>query len=223
MERIPFNILLATVSSCLVVVACGHLNRHPRSGYYDEGLASGPRVADYYDERATYQKELAREELGLVGEGELSEQESQRVMDRARLRQLEKRIETHRERSQYYAIKGYLASDKERIAFLKIPSFETRARWLQNRGISEVEERLIESYGKVIDEKDIALGMPRQAVRESWGDPDLVEVAGRSQFGNERWHYNKDISSSDGFNRERRIIYFESGLVAGWETLNEGK
>jgi hypothetical protein len=70
----------------------------------------------------------------------------------------------------------------------------------------------------LIEKNDVSVGMSQKAVTESWGDPDLVEVAGDPIYGNERWRYSRYISSNDGYNKQVRVIYFESGRVVGWET-----
>lgn len=71
----------------------------------------------------------------------------------------------------------------------------------------------------LIEANDVAVGMNQQAVRESWGDPDSVESAGKELYGNQAWRYTKMVSSHDGYKKEIRIIYFESGRVIGWESL----
>ena len=59
--------------------------------------------------------------------------------------------------------------------------------------------------------------MSKQAVRESWGEPEAIEVAGNPVFGNERWRFIEQIASSEGYQTEGRMIYFEGGRVVGWE------
>ena len=61
--------------------------------------------------------------------------------------------------------------------------------------------------------------MTTDQVQESWGEPDLVEVAGNPVYGNKRWKYRKFVSSEDGYTQQTRIVYFEAGKVSGWETL----
>lgn len=72
------------------------------------------------------------------------------------------------------------------------------------------------SHGKVrvkraIETRDIILGMTRQDVMQSWGEPVQREVAGNGGSGHERWTYG----SRYNFNRARTVI-FENGRVAGW-------
>jgi outer membrane protein assembly factor BamE (lipoprotein component of BamABCDE complex) len=52
-------------------------------------------------------------------------------------------------------------------------------------------------------------GMSKAEVHKVWGEPNSVAIAGQPQFQNERWTYVKE----GGVSR----IYFESGVVQGWE------
>lgn len=74
----------------------------------------------------------------------------------------------------------------------------------------------------LIENGDIAIGMSREAVRESWGTPQVVEVSGTSKFGNERWTYREYLPSRDGYVSQDRVIIFKSGRVAGWKTAAAG-
>ena len=62
----------------------------------------------------------------------------------------------------------------------------------------------------------IRMGMTLKDVRRLWGTPTDVEVAGDPTDGNFRWTYPsstvRDLASS-------RVVTFESGRVAGWETV----
>ena len=57
-------------------------------------------------------------------------------------------------------------------------------------------------------------------MKKSWGLPDSVEVAGNPIYGNERWRYKRYTPSPEGYRLQSRIIYFESGKVAGWEQVD---
>lgn len=65
---------------------------------------------------------------------------------------------------------------------------------------------------RAIDSRDVVLGMTRQHVMQSWGEPLQREVAGRGATGNERWTYGSRYSL-DG----SRTVIFENGRVAGWQ------
>lgn len=63
---------------------------------------------------------------------------------------------------------------------------------------------------------DVFLGMPMSGVRKNWGEPDQVLTAGESRE-NQKWVYrysDPQAIGEDGF----RVLYFEKGTVAGWET-----
>jgi hypothetical protein len=191
------------------------MERDPRSGYNQADSADS--VREFYQEREDKDELDAREELGYSGRA-LTEQERYRLDQRMRLRRMESNIESKRDRQQYYSIRGVLRSDNERMAFLALPNYETKQRWLQNRGYLKEEAAYPENVAKTIEAQDIALGMSRKAVRESWGDPDFVENAGDPMYGYERWNYHRFTPGSDGYQKENRIVYFESGRVVGWET-----
>jgi hypothetical protein len=161
--------------------------------------------------------EDAKEELGL-GSRPLSDDERIAVESRVRLKRMESRLATKREKKQYYDVRSALNSDRERIYFLSLPTYEARERWAQQRGIGGGgEEVYSEPIAKTIEANDIALGMTQKAVTQSWGDPDAVEVAGNPLYGYERWRYNRYISGNEGYQKELRIVYFEGGRVVGWE------
>jgi hypothetical protein len=68
----------------------------------------------------------------------------------------------------------------------------------------------------LVSRPGIQMGMNRSEVRKLWGTPADVEVAGDANAGNFRWIYplstHRDLADS-------RIVTFESGRVAGWETV----
>jgi hypothetical protein len=60
--------------------------------------------------------------------------------------------------------------------------------------------------------------MPQDYVRRSWGEPVNVEISGNPIYKNERWKYQRQVSTAQGFRKETRFVYFEGGRVVGWET-----
>jgi hypothetical protein len=62
-----------------------------------------------------------------------------------------------------------------------------------------------------IEARDVILGMTRQQVMESWGEPQQREVAGSGGAGHERWTYGTRYSLGSS-----RVVIFENGKVAGW-------
>jgi hypothetical protein len=218
MDRKTFARKSLLVLACLGLSACSTLfNRDPRSGYADSASATY-RATDFYEERDKYREEQAREEMGWELGRSLSENERAALEIRLRLNRLETKLESQREKRQYYQVKGMMRNDRERIAFLSLPSVEARERWANARGLVANDESHPDEIASLIEKNDVSVGMSQKAVTESWGDPDLVEVAGDPIYGNERWRYSRYISSNDGYNKQVRVIYFESGRVVGWET-----
>ena len=64
---------------------------------------------------------------------------------------------------------------------------------------------------RAIEMRDVVLGMTRQDVMASWGQPAQREVAGRGTGGHERWVFGSRYSLSGS-----RTVIFENGKVAGW-------
>lgn len=59
-----------------------------------------------------------------------------------------------------------------------------------------------------VQNEEIIVGMPKNAVERSWGYPVRVDVAGDPRFENERWAYNRHGTI--------QYVYFENGQVKGW-------
>jgi hypothetical protein len=156
--------------------------------------------------------------MGVSPAYELNSHETEVVNTRIALKKAEKALEGKREREQYYKNKPYLRNDRERLEFLGLSSFEARNRWLNARGIHASSVTHSPEFQALVDVNDITLGMTKQAVRDSWGEPDLVEVAGNPLYGNERWHYSEQTSSTEGYRSQQRMVYFDSGRVSGWES-----
>jgi hypothetical protein len=72
-------------------------------------------------------------------------------------------------------------------------------------------------YG--LETGEIVVGMKMDDVVTVWGRPRDIEVAGDPRFGNQKWIYHEGVSSRWGL-RPLRVIYFEEGRVAGWETAS---
>lgn len=138
--------------------------------------------------------------------------------NKSKIRELEKRLSTKQEKQTYSKLLPWFMSDEERIMFLSQSSFENKQEWIQNSGILSRQNQLTQKYRRVIDNQDIAIGMPNELVKKSWGDPIQVETSGNPLYKNEKWRYIRSITSSEGFKQERRIVYFENGKVVGWET-----
>lgn len=200
--------------------SCSLLQRHPDSGYLGAEFQESNSAVDFYQSRRLRQEQLAFEELGINPSQPLNEQDQSSIEQRLRLKRMEAAIPTKLQKQQYYRYQAFLKSDQDRILFLQIPTIEARERWIQGLGISDTDNGgYSDEMAKLIESNDIAIGMSQKAVTESWGDPEIVEVAGNPIYRNECWKYSKYISSEDGYRREMRLIYFEGGRVIGWETM----
>lgn len=203
------------LSISLGLMACTSLTRSPKSGYYDTNYQE--TEDNFFVEQDNYQQKLAKDELGYSQTRELNPDERRAIQARLELKRLEESIPSLMEKKHYYQYKPHLKNDLHRIYFLNLPSLEARERWAAYKGISSSPTSFTSSINQLIEKNDVAYGMSREAVRESWGDPDMVEYAGNPMYGNERWKYSKMVSSFDGYSNETRLIYFESGKVVGWE------
>ena len=157
-------------------------------------------------------------ELGFNPRGGLSEGEIERVKGRYLAKRLEKQIDSPKLRDQYSRVLPWLASDSEKIEFLNIPSLEGRQAWINQKSIWNRANRLNGEMKNLVEGQDIAIGMPQDLVRKSWGEPVAIDVSGNPVYKNERWKYLKQISTPQGYRQENRIVYFEGGRVVGWDT-----
>jgi hypothetical protein len=208
------SLLMIGLSSCSLP------QRHSDSGYLGTEFQESNSAVDFYQTRNLRQKQLAIEELGINPSQALNENDQSSIEQRLRLKRMEAAIPTKLQKQQYYRYQAFLKNDLDRILFLQIPTIEARERWVQGLGISEIDNGgYSDEMAKLIESNDIVIGMSQKAVTESWGDPEIVEVAGNPVYRNECWKYSKYVSSEDGYRREMRLIYFEGGRVVGWETM----
>lgn len=201
---IPLALLLTT--------GCMNLRRSAGSGYMHQAFES-TAAQDRRNEEMT----LAASALGFADTRELSDDQEEAILIRIELRKAESRLSGEAERDQYFINKPYMSSDRERLSFLGKGSIEERQLWLEARGINGAHTAHPPAIQGLINENDITTNMTKQAVRESWGEPELIEVAGNPIYGNERWHYSEQVSSTEGYQTERRTVIFESGRVVGWQ------
>ncbi|MFN7729645.1 MAG: hypothetical protein ACK5P7_10855 [Bdellovibrio sp.] len=190
---VPFEVMVFVF--CSALCACGLLERHPESGYSN-------RLSPHQLKRS--QTISSRED-------------SRSIEKKTRLKQLENSISTKKELEQYSRVLPYLKDEDERIYFLSMPGYEARQKWLKDENINSRTLQAGETYKELIEAQDIGLGMTQNWVRKSWGEPDNIEVSGNPQFRNERWKYNKYVSTPDGYKLEKKIVYFEGGRVVGWD------
>ncbi len=156
-------------------------------------------------------------ELGFDPKKGLSRSQKIQIDQRKKVRTLERRLDSQKERLQYSKVLPWLESDEEKIDYLSIPSIEGRQAWINKNRIWSRAKNL-KDYSNVMEAQDIAMGMPSDYVKKSWGEPDGVEVSGNPIYKNERWKYLRQISTPQGYRQEKRLVYFEGGRVVGWET-----
>ncbi len=196
------TLLRSLVSNFLLValvlgqMSCASFERSSSSGYMDwrEGDSAEVSVTEKgYNERVKYRSR------------------------RSDIERLESNLRTESEYEFYSQAKPALKTEKEKKEFLSQKGKESQKRWLASRGISETS--LYDTNVRTaIDEGDVVLGMSKDAVLKSWGDPENIEVAGNPDFGSERWVYTHFEGSPEGYQKQERMIYFERGKVVGWET-----
>jgi hypothetical protein len=184
----------------LLATACSLVQRSPESGY-------GEKQDSWSNIKRTSQVDRSTNE----------DVEEQHLSQKTILRHLENAISTRKELEQYSKALPWFKNDKEKIEFLKLPDFEARQQWLQDNDFSSRAQSITDSMKELVDAQDIAVGMPEALVKKAWGDPESVEVSGNPQFHNFRWHYNRYVSTPDGYKKERKVVYFEGGKVVGWE------
>ena len=201
----------SAVALALLMCSCSTFHRSRESGYSAARAGQG-----FGRDRKAFDRERSANELGFQAP-ELSNDQLQAVDLHTRLRRAEDRLEGKRERDQYYKNKPYIRNDLDRLEFLALDNFDDRNQWLTSHGVFGTDTPNRPEIQALVEINDITVGMTKQAVRESWGEPELVEVAGNPLYGNERWGYSEQLPSSDGFQTEKRVVYFEGGRVSGWE------
>jgi hypothetical protein len=114
------------------------------------------------------------------------------------------------EYSDYMRYRGSLGSISEHIYFLKLNP-RSRADYLRSKGLRAKNSANTMSYERpAAIPADVTLGMRKSDIAKSWGQPRFKEYAGDPNEQNERWIYSQGGVT--------RLIYFEDGQVAGWET-----
>ena len=156
-------------------------------------------------------------ELGLDPKKELSRDDKIQIDQRKKLRTFERALDSQKERLQYSRVLPWLKSDEEKLEFLSVPSLEGRQAWINKNKIWSRAKNL-KDYTDVMESQDVAMGMPADYVKKSWGEPENIEVSGNPIYKNERWKYLKQVSTPQGYRQEKRYVYFEGGRVVGWET-----
>lgn len=204
--------LIPTVLLCLVSCAEFPTGRtyltemeHDDSSFYrpDEDF---PVVGGDAEVTGMSMDEYRRNRLPRTAEEKELDREGQLL--RHELQALES-AQSEDEIAHYQKYKKRLATNSERIYYLKLPRGERR-QYLQDRGFIENPTRAPASVDQALARRSqVGIGMTKNDVMASLGRPARVEVAGNPSFENERWLYQ--------FGSNSKYIYFESGIVQGWE------
>ncbi|MEN0059269.1 MAG: hypothetical protein AAGB31_10590, partial [Bdellovibrio sp.] len=205
---------LAAAFVLFFVAGCALPQRSAESGYKESAFSDRSYSRGANPDRATEQTayELGKDPKNLNA-GDFDD-----IRARQKVRELERQLGSKKEREQYSKVLPWLSDDQEKVEFLSIPSIEGRQQWINSRNIWSRARAPEEEMKNLIDTQDIAKGMPQDYVRKSWGDPMSVEVSGNPLYKNERWKYQKYVSTPEGYRKETRFVYFEAGRVVGWET-----
>jgi hypothetical protein len=178
------------------VISCEQLQRSPESGYADRKMQRAAK---------------------LLNSDQKSSSTTQQLSTRSKLQILESSLDTKKEIDQYSKMLPWFESDSEKIQFLMLGNFEQKQNWINQNNFFSRAQKIQNDMEELVQVQDIAVGMPQNLVKKSWGDPDIVEVSGNPLFKNERWRYNRYVSTPDGYKPEKKVVYFEGGKVIGWE------
>lgn len=142
----------------------------------------------------------------------------QRHDEETELKLLENALQGREELLQYGRASPYFLSRQERLDFLRQPNYRKRQEWLKSKQFwTRVNEKQ-RQFASLIQQRDIAVGMTSEQVKESWGPPTEISVSGAPQLGNMVWIYRTQMASQHGFQDVKRYVYFEGGVVTGWDT-----
>lgn len=135
-----------------------------------------------------------------------------------RIRDSERQLKTQREKELYSKLLPWFRDEEEKLEYLSLGSLREKQEWANNKRVWNRSRNPNDEMKSLMQNQDIAIGMPMDYVLKSWGDPKIREVSGNPLFKNEKWKYQRSISTEDGFKQEKRTVYFEGGKVVGWET-----
>ena len=134
------------------------------------------------------------------------------------LEELEASLVQKKEQKQYYKFFSFMRNDKERVEFLMLPNFFERKKWLQKKGLFP-SPPFRKKYLHMVRKGDVSFGMNQKEVQESLGSPYKIGRAGQAFYRNEIWQYMRVRGKSKKWKRRFFQIFFEKGVVVGWEWL----
>jgi len=75
--------------------------------------------------------------------------------------------------------------------------------------------RLDKAIRTQINKNQISIGMTKEMVRASWGDPYYIEKARTATMVIENWVYDRDLPK-DHCCALPEVVHFKNGFVSGW-------
>lgn len=75
--------------------------------------------------------------------------------------------------------------------------------------------QLSETIRTQINKEQISIGMTKEMVHASWGDPYFIEKVRTATTSIENWVYTRDLSRNYCCALPE-VVHFENGLVSGW-------
>lgn len=216
------NSFLNICAIALILSGCEHLRRSPESGFNtDKGSSTQGSVTTSPSSELRYRD--VRTQMRVSNQNNKENDETlfgslSSSKKRQKVREMERKLDTIREKEQYSKVLPWLKTDDEKIEFLSVDSLEGRQSWINKNKIFSRSQLNSAEMKDLVESQDIALGMPQEFVRKSWGDPQSVEVSGNPIYKNERWKYTRYVAGPNGHRPEKRSVYFEGGRVIGWET-----
>lgn len=208
------KVMKFVVLTFLFLGACTSFQRSTTSGYGSSGIHYTNDRKNGTSESSTRQTAY---EMG-KDPNALSESDLEDIQARQKVRELERTLSSRKEKEQYSKVLPWLKNDEEKISFLSVPTLEGRQQWMNSHHIWDRSQAPQAEMKDLIETQDIAVGMPQDYVKRSWGEPMSVEVSGNPLYRNERWKYQRFSSTPEGYRKETRYVYFEGGRVVGWET-----
>jgi hypothetical protein len=119
----------------------------------------------------------------------------------------------------YFSESPTAASADQNPGLLLLEDPEKLKEELEERQERESEARLAREAAiqRAIASRDVVVGMSADDVARIWGEPHDVDYAGDDGSPHQRWTYSEGWTSRYGV-APQRVLYFENGRVAGWET-----
>lgn len=220
-ETLKMGLFILNIVSIMQITSCSNISKVKSVHTTKESKSSPPATLTDKKKEEPQLTDLELQkyayEIGLDPQKELTTEELIAIEKRKKVRHLERTLDSQKVRISYSKVLPWLLDDDEKLEYLSIPSIEGRQSWINKNKIWQRAQNL-KDYSEVVDNLDIAAGMPADYVKKAWGEPDSIEHSGNPIYKNERWKYLKQVSTPNGYRQEKRYVYFEGGRVVGWET-----